>query len=153
MKLHTAGRIEPHVIAWSSTGARADAPETVADYEEFRHTLIATLDDLDARLADRRFLFGDDFTESDVRLWVTLARFDLGYNPLGKISERPLTAFPNLWAYARDLYQHDAFRTTTDFGSFQFKGASFLNDGPARIEVEPREADWDAPHGREKLGG
>ncbi|GII34888.1 hypothetical protein Pmi06nite_83300 [Planotetraspora mira] len=28
-----------------------------------------------------------------------------------------------------------------------------LNGGPVRIEVEPREADWEAPHGREKLGG
>ncbi|GAA4566440.1 glutathione S-transferase C-terminal domain-containing protein [Planotetraspora kaengkrachanensis] len=132
---------------------RVAGATTQEDYDELRHTLIATLDDLDARLADRRFLFGDHITESDVRLWVTLARFDLGYNPLGKISERPLTGFPHLWAYARDLYQHDAFRTTTDFGSFRFTGASFLNDGPARIEVEPREADWEAPHGRENLGG
>ncbi|GII32649.1 glutathione S-transferase C-terminal domain-containing protein [Planotetraspora mira] len=131
---------------------RVAGATTQEDYEEFRHDLIATLDDLDARLADRRFLFGDHITESDVRLWVTLARFDLGYNPLGKISERPLTAFPHLWGYARDLYQHSAFRDTTDFGSFHFKGASFLNDGPVRIEVEPREADWEAPHGREKLG-
>jgi glutathionyl-hydroquinone reductase len=31
-----------------------------------------------------------------VRLWPTLARFDLGYNPLGKISERRLVDFPAL---------------------------------------------------------
>ncbi len=57
-------------------------------------------------------------TEADVRLWPTLARFDLGYNPLGKISERRLVDFPVLWDYARDLYQQPAFRETTDFSAF-----------------------------------
>jgi glutathionyl-hydroquinone reductase len=59
----------------------------------------------------------------DVRLWPTLARFDLGYNPLAKISERPLTSYPNLWG----------------------------NDAPWRIRVEPVHADWDSPHHRAAL--
>jgi glutathionyl-hydroquinone reductase len=125
---------------------------TQADYERLRHLLLATLASLDERLAGRRFLFGADITEADVRLWPTLARFDLGYNPLGKISERPLTSYPNLWGYARDLYQRPAFRETTDFGSFGLFAAgprpSFFNDAPWRISVEPVHADWDSPHGR-----
>ncbi|MGW0811194.1 glutathione S-transferase C-terminal domain-containing protein [Nonomuraea sp. NPDC002799] len=124
------------------------------DYEEHRHSLIATLERLEERLAGRRFLFGDRITESDVRLWPTLARFDLGYNPLAKISERALTDFPNLWAYARDLYQRPAFRETTDFATFRHlsegPAPSFLNDGPRRIAVEPAPADWDAPHDRDR---
>jgi putative glutathione S-transferase len=92
-----------------------------------------------------------------VRLWPTLARFDLSYNPLGKISERRLTSYPNLWGYARDLYQHPAFRETTDFGAFGRFGAgpkpSFVNDAPWRIDVEPAQADWDSPHHREALAG
>jgi putative glutathione S-transferase len=87
-----------------------------------------------------------------VRLWPTLARFDLSYNPLGKISERRLTGYPNLWGYARDLYQHPAFRETTDFAAFgglvEGPRPSFVNDAPWRIEVEPAHADWDAPHHR-----
>jgi glutathionyl-hydroquinone reductase len=83
------------------------------------------------------------------------ARFDLSYNPLGKISERRLTSYPNLWGYARDLYQHPAFRETTDFGAFGRFGAgpkpSFVNDAPWRIDVEPTQADWDSPHYREAL--
>ena len=87
---------------------------------------------------------------------LALARFDTGYNPMAGVSERRLTDFPNLWAYARDLYQRPAFRDTTDFTSFggltRGPKPSFLNDGSWRIKVEPRLADWDTPSGRERLG-
>jgi putative glutathione S-transferase len=121
---------------------------TQTDYEELRGQVIAALEDLDERLARSRFLFGSEITESDVRLWVTLARFDLLHNPQGGISERRLTDFPNLWAYARDLYQRPAFRDTTDFSTFRY--APPLDDLD-RIVVERFEADWEQPHGRERL--
>jgi glutathione S-transferase/putative glutathione S-transferase len=127
-----------------------------AEYTELRHRLTGTLDELDARLSGQRYLFDAAVTEADVRLWPTLARFDLGYNPLGKISERRLVDFPALWGYARDLYQRPAFRDTTDFSAIAAFGSgprpSFMNDAPWRIRVEPFQADWDAPHGRERLG-
>jgi hypothetical protein len=51
--------------------------------------------------------------------------------------------------------QHPAFRETTDFGAFGGLLAgprpSFVNDAPWRIDVEPAQADWDAPHHRETL--
>jgi len=126
------------------------------EYTELRHRLTGTLDELDTRLAGQRYLFGAAPTEADVRLWPTLARFDLGYNPLGKISERRLVDFPSLWGYARDLYQMPAFRETTDFSAFARFGSgpapSFFNDASWRIGVEPYQADWDEPHGRERLG-
>jgi putative glutathione S-transferase len=128
-----------------------------AEYEDLRHQMIAMLEELDERLASRRFLFGSQLTEADVRLWPTLARFDLGYNPLAGVTERRLTGFPNLWAYARDLYQRPAFRGTTDFSAFGGLVAgprpSFLNDAPWRLHVEPQAADWDADPGRDRLGG
>ncbi|MGH3204082.1 MAG: hypothetical protein ACRDOA_08090 [Streptosporangiaceae bacterium] len=71
------------------------------------------------------------------------------------ISERRLTSYPNLWGYARDLYQHPPFRETTDFAAFGGLVAgprpSFVNDARWRIDVEPAQADWDAPHHRETL--
>jgi putative glutathione S-transferase len=131
---------------------RVAGATTREDYVELRQTLIGTLDELDRRLAGRRFLFGDQITEADVRLWPTLARFDVGYNPLGKISERRLTDFAGLWAYARDLYQRPAFKETTDFGALagftRGPKPTFFNDAGWRIAVEPHLADWDAPHGR-----
>ncbi|HEY6315202.1 MAG TPA: glutathione S-transferase C-terminal domain-containing protein [Streptosporangiaceae bacterium] len=128
---------------------------TEADYQRLRRQLTATLAELDERLAARRFLFGASITEADVRLWPTLARFDLSYNPLGKISERPLTSYQNLWGYARDLYQRPAFHDTTDFGAFGTFAAgprpSFFNDAPWRIRVKPVHADWDSPHRRDQM--
>jgi glutathionyl-hydroquinone reductase len=134
---------------------RVAGATTRDDYEELRHAMIETLEDLDRRLADRRYLFGSQITEADVRLWPTLARFDAGYNPLAGVSERGLTGFANLWAYARDLYQRPAFRDTTDFSSFgglvRGRKPSFLNQAPWRLRVEPSLAGWDAPAGRERL--
>src|SRR3989440_1355657 len=118
---------------------RVAGAATHADYERLRQAMIATLDELDPRLADRRLRFGSQITEADIRLWPTLARFDTGYNPMAGVSERRLTDFPNLWAYARDLYQRPAFRDTTDFTSFggltRGPKPSFLNDGSWRIKV------------------
>jgi len=125
------------------------------DYQTLRQRMTATMEELDGRLSSSRFLFGGQITEADVRLWPTLARFDLSYNPLAGVSERWLTDFGNLWPYARDLYQHPAFRDTTDFSSFGglIRGPrpSFLHDAPWRIEVEPHLAEWDAPSHREQL--
>jgi glutathione S-transferase/putative glutathione S-transferase len=135
---------------------RVAGAATEADYERLRQAMVTTLAELDQRLAGRRLLFGGEITEADVRLWPTLARFDTGYNPMAGVSERRLTDFPNLWAYARDLYQRPAFRATTDFASFagltRGPKPSFLNDGPWRIKVEPLLANWDEPPGRERLG-
>jgi glutathionyl-hydroquinone reductase len=138
-----------------------DGPYRVAgatserEYDELRHRMIATLEDLEGRLASRRYLLGAAVTEADVRLWPTLARFDLGYNPMAKVSERRLVDFPALWAYARDLYQQPAFRETTDFSAFARMGAgakpSFLNDGDWRIPVTPSQGDWDAAADRKLL--
>ena len=77
--------------------------------------LFATLDELEQRLAGRRYLFGGQITEADVRLWVTLARFDSVYVTHFKANVRRLVDYPNLWGYARDLYQHPAFGPTTNF--------------------------------------
>ena len=67
------------------------------------------------RLENQRFLFGDYVTDSDVRLYVTLARLDIRYTwQLGHTKHR-LIDYPNLWGYARDLYQIPAFRNNTYF--------------------------------------
>lgn len=129
-----------------------DGPYRVAgavseqDYEGLRRTMIAGFDQLDARLAGSNYLFGDTITESDVRLWPTLARYDTFYNPMAGISERHLTDFPHLWRYARELYQQPAFRETTDFTSFSRPSRApkpaFVNAAPWRLDVVPHPADW-----------
>lgn len=82
-----------------------------------REGLSAAFATLERTFAVSRFLLGDRLTLADVRLFVTLVRYDLQANAAGRIGPR-LNELPNLWAYARDLYQHGAFRDTTRFSTF-----------------------------------
>ena len=72
------------------------------------------------RLQRSRFLLGDDVTLADVRLFVTLVRYDAAAAGAGAPR---LSEFDDLWRYARDLYAIDAFTKTTDFSSFGGDGA------------------------------
>jgi putative glutathione S-transferase len=85
-----------------------------AGYERAVHGVFATFDDLETRLADGRpYLFGDRLTESDIRLWVTLVRFDAVYHGHFTVNLRRLVDLPNLWAYTRRLHALPAFGSTT----------------------------------------
>jgi glutathionyl-hydroquinone reductase len=101
--------------AWQAGGEGEEAAEA-------RVRLLDALSDIERRLATQRFLVGDAITEADVRLWVTLVRFDVGPNARRQIVAG-LEVFPNLWAYARDLYNVPAFRASTDLLSFSLPGA------------------------------
>ena len=128
---------------------RAGFATTQAAYEKAVYALFDTLDELERRLAGSRFLLGAAITEADIRLWVTLARFDLVYVTHFKTNLRRLVDYPNLWAYARDLYQHPAFRETTDFD--HIKRHYFLTHpqlNPAGIVPVGPVLDWEAPHDR-----
>ena len=84
-------------------------------YERAYDALFARLDELEQRLAGRRYLMGDAITEADVRLFTTLVRFDAVYHNHFKCNRQKLAEFVNLWAYARDLYQTSGFGDTVDF--------------------------------------
>jgi putative glutathione S-transferase len=128
---------------------RAGFATSQAAYEEAAAGVFATLDDLERRLSDRRFLHGDALTESDVRAYTTLARFDAVYHSHFKCARRRLVDYPNLWAYARDLYQRPAFRETTDFD--QIKRHYYITQtaiNPTGIVPIGPDLDWAAPHHR-----
>ena len=78
---------------------RCGFASTQGAYDEAVAALFATLDDLETRLADRRFLFGEAPTEADWRLFVTLLRFDPVYVGLFKCNIRRIADYPNLSRY------------------------------------------------------
>lgn len=122
-------------------------------YEAAYDTLFARLDWLDERLSEKRFLFGDYITDADIRLYVTLARFDAAYYLVFRTNRNRLIDFPNLWNYAKDLYQTEAFGETTDFLSIK-KGYQLGNvaENPYQILAKgPDTSIWEQPHGRETL--
>jgi putative glutathione S-transferase len=124
---------------------RAGMATTQAAYHEAVTRIFATLDEMERRLADRRYLLGASITEADVRLWVTLARFDSVYYSHFKANLRRLTDYPNLWAYARDLYSRPAFRDTTNFDHIKrHYYVTHAHINPSRIVPDGPLLDWDA---------
>jgi putative glutathione S-transferase len=114
-------------------------------YESEVRALFATLDSLDARLADRRFLFGDAPVETDWRLFTTLVRFDAVYQIHFKCSIRKLTEYEHLWPYARDLYQWPGVAETVDFDEIRahYYGTHPQINPSGLIALRPAD-DWDA---------
>jgi putative glutathione S-transferase len=90
-----------------------------------------------------------------VRLFTTLARFDVVYHGHFKCNRQKLTELPVLWAYARDLFQTPGFGDTTDFT--QIKRHYYLvhtDVNPTGIVPRgPELSGWSTPHCREQLGG
>lgn len=121
-------------------------------YEHEVAALFATLDDLDERLAGRRFLFGAQPLETDWRLFTTLVRFDAVYQIHFKCSLRKLIEYEHLWPYVRDLYQWPGVADTVDFDEIRrhyYLTHPMINPS-GLVAVRPAES-FDAPHGRESL--
>jgi len=92
---------------------RAGFATTQAAYEEAFREVFATLDELEGRLGDGRdFLLGDRFTEADVRLFVTLVRFDAAYHGLFKCNLRRISDYPALSAYQARILAIPGVRDT-----------------------------------------
>ena len=132
---------------------KAGFATTQAAYEEAVGPLFETLGWLEGRLADRRFLMGDALTEADIRLWTTLVRFDPVYVGHFKCNVRRLVDMPNLWAYARDIYQLPGVAGTVNFEHIKrHYYESHRGVNPTGIVPVGPALDFAAPHGRERLG-
>jgi putative glutathione S-transferase len=94
---------------------KAGFATTQAAYESVVAPLFETLDWLENRLSKSRYLCGDSLTEADIRLFTTLVRFDAVYHGHFKCNVRRIADYPNLWAYARDIYQAPGVAATVNF--------------------------------------
>lgn len=118
-------------------------------YEDVVEKMFETLTEMDARLADSRYLFGDEPVETDWRLFTTLVRFDAVYAIHFKCSLRRIVDHPNLWPYARDLYQRPGIAETVRFDEIRahyYRTHPQIN--PSRIVAVAPDADFTAAHGR-----
>ena len=120
-------------------------------YDDAYDRLWTAMDWLEERLADQRFLMGDAITEADVRLFTTLVRFDPVYHGHFKCNRTKLTEMPNLWGYARDLYQTPGFGENTDFDEIKAHYYVVHTDiNPSGIVPKGPDPDvWLTPHGRD----
>ncbi|MCA9473463.1 MAG: glutathione S-transferase family protein [Nitrospirales bacterium] len=121
-------------------------------YERAVRVLFKTLDQLEHRLSDQRYLFGSQITETDWKLFVTLIRFDAVYHGHFKCNLRRIIDYPNLYDYLKDLYQHERIAETVNFDHIKRHYYITHDDiNPTGIVPLGPVQDLTAAHGRETL--
>ena len=93
---------------------RAGFATTQEAYEEAFHDVFGMLDELEARLATRTWLVGERLTEADIRLFVTLIRFDAAYHGAFKCNLRRIVDYPALDRYVARVLAIPGARETVD---------------------------------------
>lgn len=128
---------------------RAGFATTQAAYEAAVVPLFDTLDWLETLVARQPYLCGTAPTEADWRLFTTLVRFDAVYHGHFKCNIRQLVDYPNLWDYARHLFQYSGVNDTVDW--LHIKGhyyGSHRGINPTGIVPLGPVQDWAAPSTR-----
>ncbi len=121
-------------------------------YDSSVKLLFGTLDKLEERLSQQRYLCGDVETEADWRLFPSLVRFDPCYYVGYKCNLRRLDEYPNLSNYLRELYQTPGIADVCDIAGM--KRGVFSKAGPVGsngiVPVGPT-VDYPRPHDRGRL--
>ncbi|WP_265501729.1 glutathione S-transferase family protein [Paracoccus beibuensis] len=118
-------------------------------YDKAVVPLFDSLDWIEGALAQHRYLTGDRITEADWRLFTTVVRFDPVYHTHFKCNRRRIVDYPNLWGWARELYQWPGVADTVHPDHFM-RHYYFSHDmiNPHRIIPIGPDEDWSAAHGR-----
>ncbi len=145
-------RLNAIIYAGLNNGVyRAGNATTQSVYETAVREVFATLDMLEDLLARRRYLCGDRLTEADWRLFPTLVRFDACYHYVMKCNLRRLADYPNISAYARELYQIPGIAETVDIENFKIGYWGNRERNPSGVVAIGPTVDFTAPHHRDRL--
>lgn len=126
--------------------------QTQTAYEKAFDQLFATLDALEQRLTNQRYLLGKRITEADWRLLPTLLRFDPVYVGHFKCNLRRIADYPQLSNYLRDLYQMPGIADTFNLEHVKrhyYYSHESIN--PTRIVPKGPALDYLAAHDRDRL--
>ncbi|ADJ28523.1 glutathione S-transferase family protein [Nitrosococcus watsonii] len=122
-------------------------------YDEAVTVLFDTLESLEQRLGESRYLVGNTLTEADLRLWTTLLRFDPVYVTHFKCDRKRIRDYPNLDGLLREIYQLPGVAETVHMDHIRnhyFRSHPTVNPNGI-VSIGP-ELDLSAPHGRDRLG-
>jgi putative glutathione S-transferase len=124
-----------------------------AAYDKAIAELTESFDRLEDTLSKMKFLTGDQITEADIRLFVTLVRFDEVYVVYFKTNTRTVAGSPALLNYCRDIYQMPGVKETVNMDQIKthyYTSHPILNP----YSIIPRGPDFEAmlqePHNRSK---
>lgn len=131
---------------------RAGFATTQQAYENAYHSLFDSLDWVEELLTQQRYLAGDQLTEADWRLFTTLIRFDAVYFGHFKTNRQPLTDYPAISGYVRELYQMPGIAETVSFEHIKTHYyASHPTINPTGIIPVGPVQDFNAAHDRARL--
>lgn len=122
-------------------------------YDEAVMALFKTLENLECRLGDSRYLMGKTLTEADLRLWTTLVRFDAVYVTHFKCDRKRIADYLNLSELLREIYQLPGVAATVHMDHIRhhyFRSHPTVN--PYGIIPIGPELDFTAPHNRDRFG-
>lgn len=128
---------------------KAGFAETQQAYEAAAWAVFEALDRIEAQLRETPFLAGERFTEADLRLFPTLARFDVAYHTAFKCNLYRLSDYPQLWDYARAIYQSPGVAETVAFDIYKrgYFSPSEKRNPLGIVPIGP-VVDWDRPASR-----
>ncbi|CAN0843326.1 Glutathionyl-hydroquinone reductase YqjG [Linum grandiflorum] len=121
-------------------------------YEEAIKELYECLDKCEAILSTQRYMCGNTPTETDIRLFVTLIRFDEVYAVHFKCNKKLLREYPNLLNYTKDIYQIPGMSSTVNMGHIKrhYYG-SHPSINPFGIIPFGPDIDYSSPHNRDRF--
>jgi len=127
---------------------------TQSAYDQALEELTAVFDRVDGILQKQRYIAGGKFTEADIRLFVTLARFDEVYIVYFKTNTRSITHTPSILNYCREIYQMPGVKETVNMEHIKthyFCSHPILN----HYSIIPKGNNFlgllEEPHNREEL--
>lgn len=112
---------------------KAGFTQSQTAYEEAVHGVFTMLDELEERLNGQRYLMGERFTETDIRTFVTLIRFDAVYYSLFKTSHKQIAEYPNLSAYMQRILSMPEVANTVSIDHIMAGYYSIKDLNPAGI--------------------
>ncbi|CAH0991150.1 Glutathionyl-hydroquinone reductase YqjG [Sinobacterium norvegicum] len=111
--------------------------------------LFIALQQLDDKLSTQRYLTGNEITEADWRLWVTLVRFDSVYHTHFKCNLKLIGQYSNIYNFMLELYQiPNIAKTVNEAHIKRHYYASHLAINPYGIVPVSHKQDWTVPHNR-----
>ena len=120
--------------------------KTQDEYDLAFNRFFDALDEVEERLLNQRYINGNSITETDIRFYTTMIRFDVVYYGMYGANKKRIEDYPNIFNYLKDLYQTPGFGDTTDFEAI--KVGYYLSRGRGIVPGGPSVDKWQEPHDR-----
>ena len=125
---------------------RAGFATTQAAHERAVTDVFDSMEFIEQQLNGREYLTGSQFTEADIRAFVTLVRFDLAYYDLFKTNMKRARDYPNIKAYLQRIYRLPGIARTVSPAHIKAGYYSIRALNPSGIIPGGPAIDWlDAP--------